>query len=842
MAVTVQQIAYAVRLIPDVKDTVDASVSQEITRLAAVIDELIASYAPLAPEPIKDEAKIMFISYVFESLNDNERPRYPDALSDSGALNLLYNWVAPASGVIDPGSTTVPVPSSGGLTAAQVLALIADWAEAGNASQIPQSKLPAAPQGTGLTVGERATLQHAVQYDGIQLSGRDITYATDGGQVTTITVPGITVLNEQNAVIGGTNGTTQLKFQGTGVSISRVGANTVVSITAGTGGGGGVTLSQVRNEINSNSKIISFQEFEDALRTQTTLVSQASIRVAAGNQALPVLNGLTPITLPDLLPDRQAKTTIHLVSVAKNATFNFDLQALYNKPATSSGLQLSSTNAVQQTAEGVLFSFARTSNNQILFSADTIGDYNVTIVDDLIDILGEARTKATFDASVKALVADWAEQGNTTPIPNSKLPTIPTLTQIDQRIRLLLADWAEADNVDTIPASKIPAGSTGTALSGLRTVVDGTITGFTVTDPSIDRLQNGQTPGNANPPGTHINIATPLNDHGEFHYSIELTISGGNSVDREVTFEGENKSVVFTGVMFSSALRRTTTFGTGPVSSPTPAKGLLIQEVNINGKRTAGTVDNPVEPANLGTVRIYFGWYDGGTTGQKLLLWVILYDGNPAAAGNTNFSVTGSMNLSFQSGDNQLLLYSGPTAPSSPVLGDLWSDTTAKQLKRYNGMAWVRVGAPAGASAGKFVGSLIVTGNTGATLSPSAVPSNMFSGVTSPYRALSNGTLHLPQLAPEDVRGLLYVVKVNGVIVSRNYKSWAFEYAGDSMRKTGNSIRTTLLPASTIPDTVSRALNAVFVTRVGRGNEEIIFRGNGDALLPNTTVEVYEWI
>ena len=62
---------------------------------------------------------------------------------------------------------------------------------------------------------------------------------------------------------------------------------------------------------------------------------------------------------------------------------------------------------------------------------------------------------------VNALIADWAEQGNTDAIPASKLTNAPsgggglTETQVDARVAAGVLDWAEEGNTDQIPVGKL---------------------------------------------------------------------------------------------------------------------------------------------------------------------------------------------------------------------------------------------------------------------------------------------------------------------------------------------------------------------------------------------------
>ena len=91
-------------------------------------------------------------------------------------------------------------------------------------------------------------------------------------------------------------------------------------------------------------------------------------------------------------------------------------------------------------------------------------------------------TDSEIDARVAAGVADWAETGDTTQIPASKLANAPagsggglSQSQVDARVAAGVADWAETGNTDDIPASKLanaPAGSGGVSETRVRAIVE----------------------------------------------------------------------------------------------------------------------------------------------------------------------------------------------------------------------------------------------------------------------------------------------------------------------------------------------------------------------------------
>ena len=78
-----------------------------------------------------------------------------------------------------------------------------------------------------------------------------------------------------------------------------------------------------------------------------------------------------------------------------------------------------------------------------------------------------ANATAATTAEIDARIADWAETGNTNPIPEGKLVNAPvSTTAVDARI----ADWAETGNTEAIPADKLTnapsAGGAGSHVLG----------------------------------------------------------------------------------------------------------------------------------------------------------------------------------------------------------------------------------------------------------------------------------------------------------------------------------------------------------------------------------------
>lgn len=153
MAVTVSVLADALRL--DSSNTKEAAQLQRLLNFAVTEVDRIADSAP---ETAKDEAVIRVVGYLYDMPSFNAAVQR-NALNNSGAAAILMPYRSHGAGFIGaaPGQATPSTggvtPSGDGLTDEQVIALIQarvwDWAEAGNETAIPASKLILAPTGTG---------------------------------------------------------------------------------------------------------------------------------------------------------------------------------------------------------------------------------------------------------------------------------------------------------------------------------------------------------------------------------------------------------------------------------------------------------------------------------------------------------------------------------------------------------------------------------------------------------------------------------------------------------------------------------------------------------------------
>ena len=89
--ITAADIAIALRIITSSEDALDTAIAEQLERLAGVATALVESYAPVAPQAIKDEAAIRVAGYLFDIAPD-DRNIPQNAFVSSGAMSLLSFW------------------------------------------------------------------------------------------------------------------------------------------------------------------------------------------------------------------------------------------------------------------------------------------------------------------------------------------------------------------------------------------------------------------------------------------------------------------------------------------------------------------------------------------------------------------------------------------------------------------------------------------------------------------------------------------------------------------------------------------------------------------------------
>ena len=126
MAVDLIQLAAALRLGDGVTAPTEP-VAGLLSRLLLVSQDFVALAAPDAPEGIADEATIRMTATLYDSPTAAAGDRYAAAWRNSGAEALVSRWVvrrAGSEGEGVPVPTGGPGPSTGGLDAAQVRAIV----------------------------------------------------------------------------------------------------------------------------------------------------------------------------------------------------------------------------------------------------------------------------------------------------------------------------------------------------------------------------------------------------------------------------------------------------------------------------------------------------------------------------------------------------------------------------------------------------------------------------------------------------------------------------------------------------------------------------------------------
>ena len=233
-----------------------------------------------------------------------------------------------------------------------------------------------------LTDDARVVLEGAVQVDGIDLSGRDLGFSSDGGSSVSFTMPGITTADE-GSDLGRVNTVEKLNFTGAGVTATRVPGSpeTTVNIPGATPGSGGVSLAQVDGRIDGNPRVTSLSRFEAALRKTTVISGPAAFTVASPNAAVAISG-----SVPGAEADREL-----VVAVTGSPTQTFQLSSFAGKDAAAAAITLTDANSVKWMAGTVTYRLGHTAAGGFVASASTAATYTITLTDSRIDLETWAR-------------------------------------------------------------------------------------------------------------------------------------------------------------------------------------------------------------------------------------------------------------------------------------------------------------------------------------------------------------------------------------------------------------------------------------------------------------------
>lgn len=413
VALTIPQLAYALRLIAEPTDSVDAGVTLDLTRMQSVATAYIElDTGTRAPETVRDEAQRLFVGYLYDGPDFNPggaAVSYVDAWRQSGAQALLSRWRIHRVGFIGTPTAGGGGAAAGtGLDRTALVALIDQRIAASGGNGMPTSG------GTGLNAQQLADLQSSIDREGISIDGRTIEFIDHEGRMVNIEVPGVTVLDESTILLSGegagsANQVDELVFLGANVTAARIGNRVNVTI-------GGLTTAQVNALITGHAQFRELAQFEDALRTQTTLQTNFAVAVAASDAAYR-MGSLAKV--PPAGYDREL-----LVRVGTGFWYVINVNTLRAKPTVSQGDQLNDTNAVGYTEGDDQWWFARESGtNNLLFGSDNVGTHRVSLQDSQIDLSTWARRSNADvipDAKLPARAA-WTVPGSATLIPTNRL-------------------------------------------------------------------------------------------------------------------------------------------------------------------------------------------------------------------------------------------------------------------------------------------------------------------------------------------------------------------------------------------------------------------------------------
>lgn len=641
MALTIPQLAYAIRFSTDDTTALESADEARLTRLKGVADAYVARYASTAPENIKDEAVILFTGYVLDGPDvdvGGAAVAYPSAWRNCGAESLVSPWRIQRAGILAPSGAAAPAAGgvAGGLTEAQLVALI----DRRIAAAAPESPGQSPSPGTGLSAQQLADLQSSVDREGVSISGYTLTFVDHEGRQKSIDVPGLQVFDEATQLLTGegaasANTVHELAFLGANVTAQRIGNRVTVTVA-------GLTADEVNTLIANHASLRQFAQFEAALRFDKSLVSAGAVRVAISNAAYFIPGN-------PLVPAAEADRELS-VRVGSGLHYRIDVADLRAKAAVSAtGTVLDDSNSVSVKEGDDTYRFGRHGGTgRFVFGSDNVGTHIVSITDSRVDVQPAARLGATpipdlIPPAARTAIREAVTGDITLAADGARL--LATLKQnnvdpadirFDAGTKVAGRIVAMNENVDGFVGIE---GTEIAGLHGLQTVHDGSITGITVTHASRDVTNT-------------LSLFSPTfdlgdNGSGELHYRITLTFAT-SSVRYRFNDNGKLvESITVTGVVFASTLGALNDFNvSGGFSTEVYA---MANGIQIGVESAQGT---PVSLSGIGRVYVYLAHNANDQLG-----YLVSYDGG---SGTGNFSVSADLDLRYLSADTG-------TAGSVPV-------------------------------------------------------------------------------------------------------------------------------------------------------------------------------
>ena len=305
----------------------------------------------------------------------------------------------------------------------------------------------------GLTVEDESHIQGSASRAHILDCVGDGVQCTVSGTRATVSVPGGAgvTLQKDGTALGTAHSVDTINILGTNATVTRSG-NTVSVQIAGSSGGG-LTQSQVETIVDSNPKVVSAEDFEDAFRHESTLIDGATWTQGLSNAASRIIH--FPIVPLDR-GDGEFKVKIG----ATGTLYTFKYSVLRALPAVIPSAQLTDSNSLRLTEGGVAYRLARRSgNNEWLVASENTGLAGpLYVYDDQIRVDPFVTTIPASRVAVDA--SRFTGNLATTDTDMQKVAEkVDALAVSGGTVLAQIEDFAKKSSTDTVPPAKIPLAS-----------------------------------------------------------------------------------------------------------------------------------------------------------------------------------------------------------------------------------------------------------------------------------------------------------------------------------------------------------------------------------------------
>ena len=245
----------------------------------------------------------------------------------------------------------------------------------------------------GIANAAKRVADSAVQFDSIEVDGRSLNYATDGGDAGGVSLPGISVKYDDD-LLGTADSVGELNFTGDGVVVTRTANRVDVSIPSHT-----ITDEHINDVLEENEDFSQVKELNTALRKTETLFN-GEVVITERNTAYEI-NAEVPVDIPE----SKLKVVLSATGIPNGET-EFNVSDLRGKSTTEAG------NAINS-ADGISFDNSPGDNNnykigwnaagKFVLDSDTVDTYNLLIELKRIDTtaFNDSKSTGTGDISVK---------------------------------------------------------------------------------------------------------------------------------------------------------------------------------------------------------------------------------------------------------------------------------------------------------------------------------------------------------------------------------------------------------------------------------------------------------